>query len=635
MARCLDPKGRDGKLLAKKIKEHIAESQSRKQKEGRKRSKICGKEKEGSDGEGVVEPQATASYEEEVEAEEKRQNKAQVDKFINELIGKALEDAKEPGGWFGTKENPQKIIEEKNNQKNNQKETKQNVDEQQWGRNRRRGRRGTPIERKTPEAPHVTPAEKAPTNTGTEGVDVASTKSPIDAKTLSLVKIRIKQFEDAHKKERERIQKIREAEEKRQNKAQVEKFINELIGEALEDAKEPGGWFETKENSKKIIKERNNQKNNQKEKSNKYRKGQKKPLKSSKKKQSRPVIGGSVDIMMHNEPGLSFEPIERTVLPVLKQELPESNPVPLPLQRLQPVAVPIPLPLPYPVFMPTQVLHDGIKGQEKQFQAESIQLLADGPENGGLTTDANFGQNRLNCMAMHHMSTPQYQPTHMKPFGQGEWGRIFQEYNRQCQISNQQSAVAEAKKRHEEVMADIAIAKRELENNKPWVGGDATALVNSLGQLSKFLEEWQQPASPKVRIEVHKDPKDPKFELEVGLLPFLCTQKNVPRAVIERYMEGFIMEQMFQFAAKPKEDQFAEVRQLAANLKEHKIDWDPREKFPELEQDAMKEKYLANMATMSETSSRIPKKQKLTKQGMDNQQPNLKNYLKKESTEYI
>ena len=36
MARCLDPKGRDGKLLAKKIKEHIAESQSRKQEEGRK-----------------------------------------------------------------------------------------------------------------------------------------------------------------------------------------------------------------------------------------------------------------------------------------------------------------------------------------------------------------------------------------------------------------------------------------------------------------------------------------------------------------------------------------------------------------------------------------------------------------------
>ena len=42
MARCLDPKGRDGRLLAKKIKEHIAESQSRKQEEGRKRSQIDG-----------------------------------------------------------------------------------------------------------------------------------------------------------------------------------------------------------------------------------------------------------------------------------------------------------------------------------------------------------------------------------------------------------------------------------------------------------------------------------------------------------------------------------------------------------------------------------------------------------------
>ena len=42
MARCLDPKGRDGRLLAKKIKEHIAESQSRKQKEARKRSNIDG-----------------------------------------------------------------------------------------------------------------------------------------------------------------------------------------------------------------------------------------------------------------------------------------------------------------------------------------------------------------------------------------------------------------------------------------------------------------------------------------------------------------------------------------------------------------------------------------------------------------
>ena len=32
----LDPKGRDASLLAKKLKEHIAESQSRKQEEGRK-----------------------------------------------------------------------------------------------------------------------------------------------------------------------------------------------------------------------------------------------------------------------------------------------------------------------------------------------------------------------------------------------------------------------------------------------------------------------------------------------------------------------------------------------------------------------------------------------------------------------
>ena len=38
----LDPKGRDASLLAKKLKEHIAESQSRKQEEGRKRSQIDG-----------------------------------------------------------------------------------------------------------------------------------------------------------------------------------------------------------------------------------------------------------------------------------------------------------------------------------------------------------------------------------------------------------------------------------------------------------------------------------------------------------------------------------------------------------------------------------------------------------------
>ena len=42
MARCLDPKGRDGRLLAKKIKEHIAESQGRKQEEGRKISNTGG-----------------------------------------------------------------------------------------------------------------------------------------------------------------------------------------------------------------------------------------------------------------------------------------------------------------------------------------------------------------------------------------------------------------------------------------------------------------------------------------------------------------------------------------------------------------------------------------------------------------
>ena len=42
MARYLDPKGRDGRLLAKKIKEHIAESQGRKQEEGRKISNTGG-----------------------------------------------------------------------------------------------------------------------------------------------------------------------------------------------------------------------------------------------------------------------------------------------------------------------------------------------------------------------------------------------------------------------------------------------------------------------------------------------------------------------------------------------------------------------------------------------------------------
>ena len=38
----MDPKGRDASLLAKKLKEHIAESQSRKQEEGRKISNTGG-----------------------------------------------------------------------------------------------------------------------------------------------------------------------------------------------------------------------------------------------------------------------------------------------------------------------------------------------------------------------------------------------------------------------------------------------------------------------------------------------------------------------------------------------------------------------------------------------------------------
>ena len=37
---CLDPNGKDASLLAEKIKEHIAESESRKQRDGRKRSTV-------------------------------------------------------------------------------------------------------------------------------------------------------------------------------------------------------------------------------------------------------------------------------------------------------------------------------------------------------------------------------------------------------------------------------------------------------------------------------------------------------------------------------------------------------------------------------------------------------------------
>ena len=75
---CLDPKGGDAKLLAKKLKE--ADAQIKRRKQARKAlaevdaigesnpSAIDISDEEGSDGEGVVEPQATASYEEEVAA---------------------------------------------------------------------------------------------------------------------------------------------------------------------------------------------------------------------------------------------------------------------------------------------------------------------------------------------------------------------------------------------------------------------------------------------------------------------------------------------------------------------------------------------------------------------------------------
>ena len=74
----LDPKGGDAKLLAQKLKE--ANIQIERRKQARKAlaevdaigesnpSPIDISDEEGSDGEGVVEPQATASYEEEVAA---------------------------------------------------------------------------------------------------------------------------------------------------------------------------------------------------------------------------------------------------------------------------------------------------------------------------------------------------------------------------------------------------------------------------------------------------------------------------------------------------------------------------------------------------------------------------------------
>ena len=75
---CLDPKGRDARLLAKKLKE--ADAQIKRRKQARKAlaevdaigesnpSPIDISDEEGSDGEGVVVPQETASYEEEVAA---------------------------------------------------------------------------------------------------------------------------------------------------------------------------------------------------------------------------------------------------------------------------------------------------------------------------------------------------------------------------------------------------------------------------------------------------------------------------------------------------------------------------------------------------------------------------------------
>ena len=74
----LDPKGRDARLLAKKLKEADIQIKRRKQESktlaevdaiGESNpSPIDISDEEGSDGEGVVEPQATASYEEEVAA---------------------------------------------------------------------------------------------------------------------------------------------------------------------------------------------------------------------------------------------------------------------------------------------------------------------------------------------------------------------------------------------------------------------------------------------------------------------------------------------------------------------------------------------------------------------------------------
>ena len=75
----------------------------------------------------------------------------------------------------------------------------------------------------------INPTSEDAASERTNGIEVATTKSPRDAKILSLVKARIKQIEDAEEKKRqekirirEMIQKIRETEEDRQKRAQVE-----------------------------------------------------------------------------------------------------------------------------------------------------------------------------------------------------------------------------------------------------------------------------------------------------------------------------------------------------------------------------------------------------------------------------
>ena len=65
----------------------------------------------------------------------------------------------------------------------------------------------------------INPTSEDTASERTIGIEVATTKSPIDAKILSLVKARIKQIEDEQEKKRqgkirirEMIQKIRETE---------------------------------------------------------------------------------------------------------------------------------------------------------------------------------------------------------------------------------------------------------------------------------------------------------------------------------------------------------------------------------------------------------------------------------------